>query len=137
VSGRTTGDVSSRSVNVARRDAAPHKLVAANISPVQFGGALDAIECKTLVIWIGLHRGLACHLTPSTHALRRSSKVAGVFPGGLWMGKAGRAQDHSGFARNSLQLRSILLVMAREWMHAAMQESEERRTLRRNAFRRR
>ena len=37
----------------------------------------------------------------------------------------------------SLQLRSRLLILAREWMHAAMQEPGERRPLRRNAIRKR
>jgi len=37
----------------------------------------------------------------------------------------------------SLQLRSRLLVMAREWMHAAMQEPLEKRPRRTDAIRRR
>lgn len=37
----------------------------------------------------------------------------------------------------SLQLRSRLLVMAREWMHAAMQEPAERPPRRNEAIRRR
>jgi len=37
----------------------------------------------------------------------------------------------------SLWLRSRLLVMAREWMHAAMQEPGERRPRGRNAIRKR
>jgi hypothetical protein len=37
----------------------------------------------------------------------------------------------------SLHIRSRLLVMAREWMHAAMQEPGERRARRRYAMRKR
>jgi hypothetical protein len=37
----------------------------------------------------------------------------------------------------SLQLRSRLLVMAKEWMHAAMQEPAEKPPRRTNAIRRR